>query len=79
MNQKKLATTSRFLAWKSQCKYRGRSRGNFSRTCDRITLDAAWYDSFLGGMKIARGGRSLPVEDAPKALNLMADWCVPTV
>jgi len=33
MNQKNLATTSRFLAWKTQCKHRRRSRGNFSRNC----------------------------------------------
>jgi len=33
------------------------------------TLDAAWYRQFSGANELARGGRSLPVQDSSQSLE----------
>ncbi len=55
MNQKNLATTSRFLAWKTQCKYRRRSGGNFAQV--RCNVAAREVTLLIVAGALARAGK----------------------
>ena len=51
----------------------------FNRSICPLTAAARGTDRFLEQSRLPRGGRSLLPRTAPKALNLMDDWCGTTV